>query len=805
MSLPTPQIRQGIARLERLLFSRRPLVLLAFLLCTVLLAWQAVQIRPDASFSKMIPLQHPYIGNYLRFEGMLRPQSNLLRVIVERKDGEVFDRDFLERLREVTDAIFYVPGVDRGNLKSLWTPNVFWQEVTAEGLRAGRIIPDGYDGSPAALEKVRQNVLRAGAMGSLVANDGRSALILVPLLESDPQSGERLDYARFSQELEAQVRQRFSDAKTHIRVVGFAQIIGDLIAGAWTILLLFCLTLVLISGLIYLYCRCWRSTLVTIATCLLTVVWQLGLLRLLGYGLDPYSILVPFLIFAIATSHAVQNINLMASEMANGASRLQAARKNFSILFMPGSMALIADGIGFATLLIIDIGVIGQLAISASVGVAVALLTKMLLLPVLMSYVGVSARGLAQQRRRDASPRPLWRLVSRVVRPRAAFACVLASLLLLAGSLYLARDLQIGDLDRGAPEFRPDARYNQDNSYLLEHYSTSTDVLVVVLHTPVEQCARFAAADLASLLEQHLRQVDGVATTDSLYQRMRQAIYARNEANPKWDSLSRDRFVMNAARSSVASEFASSDCSTVPIMVFLHDHKATTLDRVVKAVEAFAAAHGLPEHELLIAGGNAGVEAATNQVIEVANHQMLALVLAIVGLMVWWEFRSLRVTFSLIAPLYLSAMLCEALMAQMGMGVKVATLPVIALGVGIGVDYGIYLYSRLHGYLKQGLTLEQAYFETLKSTGTAVAFTGFTLALGVATWVFSSIKFQADMGLLLTLLFLWNMLGALLLLPALFSLLARVSVLPRTDRAAERPATENRTLNTAAGLSYPQE
>jgi predicted RND superfamily exporter protein len=771
MSSPSHQPRPRIAQLENRLFRHRPLVLLGFLFASLLLGWQAVQIRPDASFSKMIPSSHAFIANYLRFEEILRPQSNLLRVIVERKEGQVFDPAFLEQLRLVTDALFYVPGVDRGNLKSLWTPNVFWQEVTPQGLRAGKIIPPSYDGSPAAVEQVRQNVARAGVIGSLVANDGRSAVILVPLLENDPQSGQQLDYARLSDNIRDQVRERFDNRDTQIRVVGFAQIIGDLISAAAVILLLFLVTLTLISLLIFAYCRCWRSTLVTILTCLLTVVWQLGLLHLFGFGLDPYSILVPFLIFAIATSHAVQNINLMASEMAKGTPRLEAARKNFSILFIPGSMALIADAIGFATLLIIDIGVIHQLAIAASIGVAVALLTKMFLLPVLMSYVGVSPHGLALQQRRNSSKQSLWRLVSKITRRTPALLTVLLATLTLSAAVYLARDLQIGDLDRGAPEFRPGARYNLDNAYLLDHYSTSTDVFVLLLHTPAEQCSRFAAADFSSLLEQQLSQVPGVTSTDSLYQRMRSGIYARNEANPKWDALSRDKFVMNAARSGVSSEFASSDCSSVPIMVYLADHKAATLTRVVAAVQAFNAQYQLPGHEVLMAGGNAGVEAATNIVIEQANHRMLALVFFIIGLMVWLEFRSLAATFSLMAPLFLSAMLCEALMAQMGMGVKIATLPVIALGVGIGVDYGIYLYSRLQSFLRQGLDFEQAYFETLKSTGTAIAFTGLTLALGVATWVFSSIKFQADMGLLLVLLFLLNMLGALLLLPALASLL----------------------------------
>ena len=112
-------------------------------------------------------------------------------------------------------------------------------------------------------------------------------------------------------------------------------------------------------------------------------------------------------------------------------------------------------------------------------------------------------------------------------------------------------------------------------------------------------------------------------------------------------------------------------------------------------------------------------------------------------------------------------------MAKLGLGVKVATLPVIALGIGIGVDYGIYIYNKLEYFLSRGLNLKDAYFETLKTTGVAVALTGVMLALGVSTWIFSDIKFQADMGLLLTFMFLWNMFGAVVMIPALSALLVK--------------------------------
>ncbi|QJI29566.1 MMPL family transporter [Pseudomonas sp. ADAK18] len=772
---PSQQLEKPGPRLldfvERTLFHNRLAVLVFFLIVSLLLGYKALALRPDASFSRMIPTSHPFIQNYLQYEDVLRPQSNVLRVLVENPKGEILDPAFMETLREVNDKIFYLPGVDRGKLKSLWTPNALWSEVTTEGVRSGRVIPDTYDASPGSLSQVRQNILRANMLGNIVANDWRSTIIRVPLLDNDPQTGKPLDYGAFSQALNTEVREHFSAQGVTIRVIGFAQIIGDLLAAASDIALFFAITVGLISVLLYLYCRCWRSTAVTVLTCLLTVICQLGLLSLLGYGLDPYSILVPFLIFAIGISHAVQNINLMMNEMGNGCGALPASERTFRALFIPGSTALLADAVGFITLLVIDIGVIQQLAITASIGVFVAIFTKMFLLPVLMSYVGISPRGLRQQRERSQSDWPVFRRLAGVMCKPVAVVVILTSLVLLGLGYHARQDLQVGDLDAGAPELRAQARYNQDNAYLLAHYSASTDVYVLIFKTPPEQCSRFAAADLANQLEQHLLEVPGVESVQSLYGTMRFNIAARNEGNPKWAEFSRDQYVMNNARAGVATELVDPNCNIAPISLYLADHKAQTLSRVSAAVEQFNRTYNTGDFQILQAAGNAGIEAATNQVIKHSEKLMVLLVFVIISLVVFFEFRSLKVTIALMAPLYLSTVLCEAVMAQMGLGVKIATLPVIALGVGIGVDYGIYLYSRMEGFMQQGLAMRAAYFETLKTTGTSVAFTGITLALGVSTWVFSELKFQADMGLLLVLLFIWNMIGALVLMPALIAVL----------------------------------
>lgn len=744
-----------------------------FLLVTLFFGYFAAQLRPDASFQKMVPANHPYISNYLKFENELRPLGNVIRIAVENTGGEIYNKEFLDTLKQVTDEVFYIPGVDRGAMKSLWTPNVVWLEVTEEGLSAGQIIPQGFDGSTAAIDGVRTNVARAGIVGTLVASDHRSAIVLAPLQEVDPQTGERLDYGKLSQRLEELVRAKFQKDGIKIHITGFAKIVGDLIEGAQAIGVFFAITFLLTVVVLWLYSRCWRSTFATVFCCSLAVIWQLGIVRLLGFGLDPYSILVPFLTFAIGVSHAVQNISTMATERVLGRSSIEAAKATFRVLFIPGTIALLCDAVGFSTLLVIDIGVIRELAISASVGVAVIIFTKMFLLPVLMSYLDVSPAGLRHQQQRMAGSYGWAHALSRFAEPRMAWVAVGLSALIFVGGFIMSRDLKIGDLDPGAPELRVDSRYNKDNAYIASHYATSPDVFVVMVTTPKGECGSYPVAATVDLFQWEMENLPGVESTNSLFTGMKKALAGQNGGDMRWQSITRNRFSANAAHRLLPTELFNSECSMLPVMIFLQDHKAETLTTVVNAVEKFAAENNDEQIRFELAAGNAGIEAATNIVIKKSEPLMLFLVYGIVALLVLWEFKSWRVTVCIMVPLYITSVLCEGIMAQLGLGVKVATLPVIALGIGIGVDYGIYIYNKMEYYLEQGLNLKASYFETLKTTGVAVALTGVMLALGVATWIFSDIKFQADMGLLLTFMFLWNMFGAVIMIPALSALLLK--------------------------------
>ena len=758
---------------ERLLFENRVIVMLVFALLTIFFGYQASQLRPDASFEKMIPTSHPYIQNFLRNRADLASLGNSIRIIVETTEGDIFDRDFQEALRQINDEVFYIKGVDRAGLQSIWTPNIRWSEVTEEGFRGGTVIPGSYDGSPESLEQLRANVLRSGQVGRLVANNFRSATIIAPLTDFNPDTGERLDYRDFSASVEDLVRDKYETDTIRIRVTGFAKIVGDLIEGAVQVALFFAAAFFITKVLLLLYSRCWYATLIPLACSTVAVVWQLGLLHTMGFGLDPYSMLVPFLVFAIGISHGVQIVNNVASRFFFGVGALWSARRAFRAVYVAGFIALISDGIGFTTLMVIDIPVIQELALTASIGVAVLIFTNLLLMPVLLSYTGLTQACMNYIRRRQDGTHWLGPVVARFATPHFARITIVVAIALFAAGIYGSKDLRIGDLDPGAPELRPDSRYNLDNAFLTENYSTSTDVFVVMVETPVQACGDYQTVSAIDRFQGVIRNTPGVQSVISLVDISKRVTMAMNEGNPKWHALSRNRYILNNSLALVPSSLINTDCSMVPVLVFLNDHKAETLQRVVYDVEAFAAEYNSDDVRFVLAAGNSGIESATNIVISKAQYQMLALVYGVVAMLVFLTFRSWRPVVCIILPLALTSVLGQALMALLGIGVKVATLPVIALGVGIGVDYGIYIYSKMNTYLKRGHDVFTSYSKTLQTTGMAVGFTGVTLAIGVGTWIFSPFKFQADMGLMLTFMFLWNMLGALTLLPALAHYLVR--------------------------------
>ncbi len=763
-----------ISRLEALIFDHRRVIIALFALVSAVMVYFALQLRVDAGFTKLLPLQHEYMRTFMAYRDEFGGADRIL-VALEARRGDIFTPEFFEALKAATDEVFFIPGVDRSSVRSLFTPNTRFTEVVEEGITGGNVVPDDFEPSPAGLSRVRENILKAGIVGRLVANDFTGALISAQLMEVDPTTGERLDYVAVARELETKIRGRFQGVDIHVHIIGFAKVIGDITEGARRVLVFFAVAFVITAALVYWYSQSLKLALIPLACSLVAVIWQLGMLPMLGFGMDPMSILVPFLVFAIGVSHGVQMISVVGSEAFQGADALEASRRAFRRLLIPGGVALISDTVGFVTILLIDIRIIQEMALTASIGVAVILLTNLVLLPVLMSYLHMDEAYRERLHRRARRMAPLWQGLSRLAEPRPAAVTVAIAVALAAVGLWKGTDVKIGDLHRGVPELRVESRYNTDSRYISERYAIGVDLLTVIAETKPEGCIDYTVMSRIDEFQWLMQNVSGVRSVIALPSIAKVINAGWNEGSLKWRVLPRnqDMLVQSVSYVPTSSGLLNSDCSVMPVLIFTADHKAETISHIVERVKAYGARYDPRQVRFRLATGNVGVMAATNEEVRAAQFPILAYVFAAIILLCLLSFRSLAATLCIVIPLALVSLLAYALMAWLQIGLKVNTLPVVALGVGIGVDYGIYIYSRLSAELAQGRDLPRAYRNTLTTTGNGVIFTGVTLATGVATWIVSPLKFQADMGILLTFMFLLNMLGAIILLPALASWLLR--------------------------------
>src|SRR5690554_6294776 len=758
--------------LERMIFNHRIIVLLVFAAITAVLGYAATSIRLNASFENMIPVNHDYILNYYDNKSDLTGLANTLRIAVESENGKIIDADYLETLRRLNDEIFLMEGVDRPYMRSLWTPAVRWTGVTEYGLDGGPVIPGNYDGSSQSLAQVRDNIEKSGEIGRLVANNFQSSMILVPLNEGASEGG--IDYRELVLKLNG-LKDKYEPLGVDIHITGFSKLVGDLIMGLEQMLTFFILAILICTSILFLYTRCVTSTALVVACSLTAVTWLIGLLPLMGLNLDPYSILVPFLVFAIGMSHGAQKMNGIMLDIGRGTHKLVAARYTFRRLFVAGLTALVSDAIGFAVLMVIDIPVIQDLAVTASVGVAALIFTNLILLPVLLSYTGVNGKAAARSVLADIennndvthSKHPVWALLDKFTERKVAGITILVFAALGIVGVVVGSNVKIGDTDIGAPELRADSRYNLDNEFMVANYAASSDVYVVMVKTEQYACIHYETMKGVDALERRLTQLPGVESTQSLAGLTKVANVGMNEGSLKWWGIPETQGMLNAIVTRAPRELFNQNCDLLTVFAFLKDHKADTLNSVVATTEAFSAEYSTDKLQFINAAGNAGIEAATNIVVEQANLLMLVLVYAAVIILAFVTFRSWRAVVCAVLPLMITSALCQALMVWLDIGIKVATLPVIALGVGIGVDYALYILSVTLARLRAGENLSEAYYGALLFTGKVVILTGITLGVAVLTWGFSPIKFQADMGLLLAFMFIWNMVGALVLLPAL--------------------------------------
>ena len=764
-----------INRLEVGIFRHRMFVLSLFAILSVFLISQATQIKLDAAFTKNIPLNHSYMKTYLEHRQNFGGANNIL-ISVCNKEDDIFTPEFFDTLKGVHDKLFFIPGVDRIQVKSLFSPSTRFVEIVEDGFAGGPVIPADFKADENGLAIVKGNIEKAGIVGSVVSDDYTCSMVKASLMDIDPNTGEKLNTIKIAEQLEQEIRQTFEKDNISIHIIGFSKMVGDVANGAKGVVLFFAVAIAITAVMVYFFCHSVVLTLLPIACSLVAVVWQMGMLSTLGFGLDPMSILIPFLVFAIGVSHGVQMINSVGKLVSKGRTSKEAAQMSFRVLLIPGGVALLSDTVGFLTLLSIDIGIIRELAITASLGVAMIILTNLVLLPLLVSYVDFSKKAVNKKNQTGQNNSSVvWEIMASFARKGPAAVILIITFVLYLTGFYFSQNMKIGDLHAGAPALHEDSRYNQDTFLITDKYAISVDYMSVIVEGEVNACANYETMETIDRFQWQMENIEGVQSAASLASVAKIVNAGYNEGNPKWRVLSRNQqsLVQSIARVPSSSGLLNSDCSAMPVILFLEDHKATTIDRVVEAVKINAEKFNSDKLTFKLASGPVGVMAATNEAVAEAQLPMMLYVYGAVILLCLISFRSLRATIAVVVPLYVVSTLAQWLMTSLNIGLTVSTLPVIALGVGIGVDYGIYILSTLSARLNKGEPVLVAYLAALRERGSAVLITGITLAIGVSTWFFSALKFQVDMGILLTFMFLVNMIAAVVVLPAIATFLWR--------------------------------
>ncbi len=813
------------------IFKWRAVTLTVLLLLTVFFGWNAAQLRPNAGWLKMVPKQHPYMQTFMKYYRDFGGANTVL-ISLHNNKGDIYQPEFMETLRKASDDAFFIPGVDRARVTSIFSPSILYVEVVEGGLSGENVIPSTYTPTPEMMLRIKRNVAKASVIGRLVSQDQTTALIQLELLENDPTAGttaaqadlakpmrermreawERgslvgetapehptlvdrikavtalsmkgekpepgLDYVKVGDKLE-EIRAKYESKDISVSIVGFAKVVDDMTKASMEVAAFFVIALILTGLLLWVYIGSFRLAILVVATSLVACTWELGLLNLVGYGLDPFAMLVPFLIMSVSVSHGVQYANSWANEVATkGVTPYQASLATFRALAIPGVVALLTNVAGFSTIYLINIQVIREMSVNAAFGMAGVIIVNKVLLPAMLSYMrlpNIPKFREAQELRERMGDAVFKKMAVLTHRGPATIVLIVCALLSVFGASQYHK-VQIGDTTEGVPELRPDSRFNQDARNIAHNFTMGVDHLKVVVEGFDDGCVDYSVASEIDNFNWYMKNQEGVRDVLSLYDLAKFAHAGLSEGRLDAEVLPHEQQALAQITALVPTTtgMLNNTCSAIALFIFTTDHKAATITHLTDAVKEYGAKFQKDKRiNFRLASGNIGVMAATNEEVKRNELPVVGWVYAVIILFLWLSFRTLSGVLCVILPLSMVTLLGYALMVAMGIGQKVATLPVLAFACGVGVDYGIYSYSVIAAGLRKGMSLEEAYYQKMRSTGKATLFTGLGLATGVALWIFSKLQFQKDMGILLVFGFTTNMVGAIVVLPALAHFLSK--------------------------------
>ena len=744
----------------------RTIILIIAIVITSIAGYFAITgVTLRASLNEMLPSKHENVKLYEEFSDKFGGVNTVL-VMVENKNGTVYDTEFLEIYKKISDTFYF----HDANRKALFEAVNLRKTRAASGAQGQILItPIMWPNLPktdAEMEKFRL-LIRGQFSGYLISLDEKS-LMIASEFKDDVDTAALVEFVE-------NIRAEYEDGTVKISVVGRPILLGQVKKELPKMIAIFAVSVLVISIFLYLFFRTWVGVIVPMVVAFSVTVVGFGVIGFTGYNMDPLLLLLPFFVFATVLSHSVQFVSRVFDELTEGSKMKEAVRIGLKRLLFPSTAAVITSAAGFTVLALVAIPSIQLLAVICTIW----------LLTLTPGIIGAAAfMSFLKKPKKYKTTLPFQPFLATVFGEKMSRNVFLPSfIILLFGGFIVSQDLKIGDAV-GSPILWPDSRYNEDVGSINSNYDRiGTDVLQAYFSGDEEIMLNPDLYHQSEAFDRYIyERVLPATPASSLTPIIKNINMVLWEGDPSYqllpDTTAEVGFNIYMFRSNGEpgdfAAYTNPEWNIGKLSIFTSEHSSETVNELMKSANEFVDNYSFKEGEPVIqfAGGQIGLIKATNDEIELKEDRLLIAIMIIIIFNLIWLYRSVKLGVIITFVLATSHFMTMSVMTLLDVGMNLNTLPLAALGLGRGVDYSIYMADRMRDEMQNGLNFSEAASRAFNTSGIAIIVTAMTMILPLLSWNFlSPIRFQAEMGLLLAIILAFNMLGALTIVPAAIKIL----------------------------------
>jgi predicted RND superfamily exporter protein len=757
----------------------RIIVLLLILGITGVFLYGTFKIRGEVILQELLPYDHPYLKLHARFSEVFGSGGSGVAIVLKAKNGDIFNERFLTKLQKITNEVELWDDVYRVLTVSIASRPI----KVVKALRKGEIKIESLmwpeiPKNPEQMDELKYNIFSSEAYGgTLVSRDGTAALLFTEFKEN-------ISYEQAFRLLQ-KLRKDYTDGETSVHIVGFPMLMGWIYSLKPQILNVFMISIVgMIVVLILIFYGNLLGMIVVMGNALVLTIWGLGFIGFTGINFNPMLYVIAFLVGAriIGNSHQI-TYRYFEELHSSGGDRIRASYETMRTMFIPNFAAVATDAAGFLVLIIAKIALMQHLAIIMSFWMMSIILTGFLV-PAISNLIPLkvaSEKWAKDSCQVDWLARFMMRITHFSVGSGSRYVVGALIVILAIFCFWQTSRLKIGDPTPGSPVLWPNHPYNQDQALIDKKFDASSENLMLFYEGEKESVYDPVVLTTFEGFSRHMKQKlsDIYKSSTSIINMVKMVNETLHDGDKFWYQLPRNipmlttlmGYVRQNTDRGTLSRFIDLPLERSQITLYFADHTSDNLIRIRDAAYDFFRNHPMKieKGEFKLAGGRIGMEIALNEEMK-RSHAIIDLtVLGAIFILCCLTFMSITAGLMLTLPLILANSVAGAYMSLSGIGLSINTLPIAAIGVGVGVDFAIYLYSRCREeFPVQGADWSRTVIQAICTCGKAVVYTGLTIIIPIITWYFfSDMKFQAQVGFFLAVIMGTNVILTLTLHPLL--------------------------------------